>query len=97
MGIYGLVWSLAFVCGPSLGLLLFSASPLALWLACGILGLLAAGIVLADPQERASVSGLTEVAVRTRQPILISSPLVVEKQGGATSAQAQPAGMRQET
>src|SRR5262249_39477446 len=31
MGTYGLVWALAFVCGPSLGLLLFSYSSLVLW------------------------------------------------------------------
>jgi MFS family permease len=45
MGTYGLVWSVAFVCGPSLGLLLFSVSPVALWMACGALGLLAAAII----------------------------------------------------
>src|SRR5439155_8276896 len=47
LGTYGLVWSLAFVCGPSLGLLLFSASPMALWMTCGVLGIIAAGIILA--------------------------------------------------
>jgi len=51
MGTYGLMWSMAFVCGPSLGLLLFSASPLALWLSCGILGLLAAAIIRAEPVQ----------------------------------------------
>ncbi len=45
MGTYGLVWSIAFVCGPSLGLLLFSVSPGALWMTCGALGLLAAAII----------------------------------------------------
>ncbi len=45
MGTYGLVWSVAFVCGPSLGLLLFSVSPGALWMTCGALGLLAAAII----------------------------------------------------
>ena len=49
LGTYGLVWSLAFVCGPSLGLLLFSASPMALWMTCGVLGIIAAGIILAAP------------------------------------------------
>jgi MFS family permease len=38
MGTYGMVWSVAFICGPSLGMLLFSASPLALWCGCGLLG-----------------------------------------------------------
>jgi MFS family permease len=52
LGTYGLTWSLAFVCGPSLGLLVFSASPVTLWLSCGILGLVAAGTVLVDPRAR---------------------------------------------
>src|SRR5688572_369796 len=34
MGTYGLTWALAFVFGPWLGLLLFSASPLGLWMVC---------------------------------------------------------------
>jgi MFS family permease len=46
MGTYGLTWALAFVGGPTFGLLLFGVSPLALWLSCGALGLLAALIVL---------------------------------------------------
>jgi MFS family permease len=45
MGAYGLIWSIAFVCGPSLGLLLFSVSPPILWMTCGVLGLLAAAII----------------------------------------------------
>ena len=45
MGTYGLVGALAFVCGPSLGMLLFSASPALLWSACGVLGLVAARII----------------------------------------------------
>ncbi len=49
MGTYGLVWSLAFVVGPSLGLLVFSANPVVLWAACGGLGLIAARIILAEP------------------------------------------------
>ena len=51
MGTYGLVWSLAFIGGPSLGMLLFSASPPALWGVCGVLGMLAAGIILAEPRR----------------------------------------------
>jgi MFS family permease len=51
MGTYGLVWSLAFICGPSLGMWLFSASPLALWGTCGLLGMLAAGIILLEPRR----------------------------------------------
>ncbi len=51
MGTHGLVWAMAFVFGPALGLLLFSFSPLALWSSCGALGLLAAGIIIAEPPE----------------------------------------------
>jgi MFS family permease len=46
MGTYSLTWSLAFICGPSLGMMLFSLNPAALWLLCGMLGLVAAAIVL---------------------------------------------------
>ena len=52
MGTYGLVWALAFVGGPTLGMALFSASPPALWAACGLLGIVAAGIILAEPRGR---------------------------------------------
>jgi MFS family permease len=51
MGTYGLTWSLAFVFGPSLGLLLFSYSPQALWLSCGALGVLSACIILREPRR----------------------------------------------
>ena len=51
MGLYGLTWSIAFVCGPSLGLWLFSNSPIVLWSACGLLGILAAMIVSTRPDR----------------------------------------------
>ncbi len=63
MGTYGLVWSLAFVCGPSLGLLLYSVSPTAVWTLCGVLGLAAACIILAEPGSGAERS--TSAAVPT--------------------------------
>ncbi len=49
MGTYGMIWALAFVFGPSLGLFVFSHNPLILWSSCGLLGLLAAGIMSAGP------------------------------------------------
>ncbi len=64
MGTYGLVWSVAFICGPSLGMLLFSVSPLALWGACGLLGVLAAGIILAEPNRLPVLRGHSEPATR---------------------------------
>jgi MFS family permease len=52
MGAYGMVWAVAFVCGPSLGLILFSANHILLWALCGILGILAALIILAEPKPK---------------------------------------------
>jgi MFS family permease len=46
MGAYGMVWAVAFVFGPSLGMVLFEASPKALWFSCGLVGLLGAGLIL---------------------------------------------------
>jgi len=65
MGTYGMVWALAFVCGPSLGMLLFSASPTALWVTCGAMGILAAGIILAEAPHRRRRLGPTESSVKT--------------------------------
>ena len=48
MGTYGMIWALAFVAGPTLGLLLFGINPFALWVICGALGVLAAMIILRD-------------------------------------------------
>jgi MFS family permease len=60
MGTYGMIWAAAFVFGPSLGLLLFSANHIVLWLTCGALGLLAAGIILAEPDPRPGLSQRTK-------------------------------------
>jgi MFS family permease len=56
MGTYGMVWAAAFVFGPSLGLLLFSVNHTAVWLTCGTVGLLAAGIILAEPRSGANLA-----------------------------------------
>ena len=45
-GANGLVWALALVFGPSLGVVLYQYSPKGLWFGCGALGLLAALIIL---------------------------------------------------
>jgi predicted MFS family arabinose efflux permease len=47
MGTYGLVWAVAVVFGPSLGMTLFSLSPTVLWSGCAALGVLAAMIISA--------------------------------------------------
>jgi MFS family permease len=57
MGTYGMVWAVAFVCGPSIGMLVFSASPVLLWSLCGVLGLLAAGIISAEPGKQPLLAG----------------------------------------
>lgn len=44
--IWGMMWSAGLILGPTLGTAVFSWSPLALWLLCGTLGLLAALLVL---------------------------------------------------
>ena len=62
MGSYGMVWAAAFLCGPSLGLLFFSVSPMGLWLACGALGLLGAGLMLGEPGPRREVARLQATA-----------------------------------
>jgi MFS family permease len=67
MGAYGLVWALAFVLGPSLGLLMFATSPTGLWSACGALGLLAAATILAEKREQK-----TEDRGQTTEPRVFS-------------------------
>jgi predicted MFS family arabinose efflux permease len=66
MGANGMVWSLAFVCGPSLGMFLFSASRIALWVTCGALGVVAAAIILAEPRKRVALPGSKTVALAGR-------------------------------
>jgi MFS family permease len=68
MGTYGMVWSVAFICGPSLGMLLFSVSPLALWCGCGLLGLLAAGLILPEPRRLPALGEHQETTTRAPDP-----------------------------
>src|SRR5580765_2154570 len=51
MGTYGLVWSVASIFGPSLGMLLFSINHTALWLACAGLGIIASAIIFLGRRE----------------------------------------------
>lgn len=48
MGTYGMVWALAFVFGPSLGMMLFSVDSTLLWTACGFMGLIAAALISSE-------------------------------------------------
>ena len=68
MGTYGMVWSVAFICGPSLGMLLFSVSPLALWCGCGVLGLLAAGLILPEPRRLPTFGEHLSTSARALDP-----------------------------
>lgn len=45
MGLIGFAWAFALVCGPGLGMTLYTQHPVALWLGCGVLGALAALII----------------------------------------------------
>jgi MFS family permease len=46
-GAWGLTWGLAFVLAPGLGAAIFAWSSDALWLACGVLGVIAGALILA--------------------------------------------------
>jgi MFS family permease len=59
MGTYGLVWSVASIFGPSLGMFLFSVNHVALWLTCLVLGFVAAGAIFAGPQRAPATATIT--------------------------------------
>ncbi|HLH53660.1 MAG TPA: MFS transporter, partial [Verrucomicrobiae bacterium] len=46
MGIYGMVWATSFVFGPTLGTYLFAFNRTLLWAGCGLLGTMAAILIL---------------------------------------------------
>lgn len=52
MGTYGLVWSVASICGPSLGMFMFSVNHRVLWLICGCIGLTASAIIFSGNRQR---------------------------------------------
>jgi MFS family permease len=67
-GAWGLTWGLAFVFAPALGAAIFAWSPDGLWLTCGLLGLLAALLLLearSQPDRRPSAQ---PVALSPRSP-----------------------------
>jgi MFS family permease len=68
MGTYGMVWSVAFIFGPSLGMMLFAVSPLALWCGCGLLGLLAAGLILPEPRRFPGLAEHPKTATQAPDP-----------------------------
>lgn len=46
MGAWAMTWSVGLILGPALGTLIFQWSPLALWIVCGALGVVASVLVL---------------------------------------------------
>jgi len=64
MGVNGMTWALALITGPFLGMKLLAFSAGVLWCTCGVLGLLAAVIILApvNPVQPATVLGEGEKA-----------------------------------
>jgi MFS family permease len=54
MGAYGLVWSVASICGPAFGMTLFSMNHRALWILCAVLGLIASWIIFAGQRQTQS-------------------------------------------
>lgn len=75
MGTYGMVWSVAFIGGPSLGMLLFSVSPPALWYGCGVLGLLAAAVILREPRRVPALRERRGTNTRALEPEVSSCPV----------------------
>jgi MFS family permease len=66
MGTYGMVWAAAFVFGPTLGTYLFAFNRTALWLGCGVLGILAALLIsrpIGKPDETVSTPPASTEAV----------------------------------
>jgi MFS family permease len=72
-GLYELSWGIGGVAGPALGAVVFTASPSGLWLLCGILGVGAAGLVLAIP-KRVAVTEPT-ILLPSVEPTASSAPL----------------------
>jgi MFS family permease len=50
MGTYGMVWAVAFVFGPSLGMVAFSFNHFLLWALCGVVAAIGAAIILINPR-----------------------------------------------
>jgi len=67
MGAYALTWSAALVFAPQWGLRLFGVSPAALWLTCGAVAALAAGIIfpLARDSDKPANTAKSQVATAT--------------------------------
>jgi MFS family permease len=67
-GSWGLTWGLAFVFAPALGAAIFAWSPDGLWLACGLLGLVAALLLLDARPQRDRHASARPAALSPRSP-----------------------------
>lgn len=64
MGVNGLNWALALVIAPGLGLKLLAYNPALLWLGCGVLGVLAAGIIVMEIKPAAEPVELAQIETK---------------------------------
>lgn len=62
MGVYGFSWAIAIVCGPLIGMTLFSQNPVMLWVVCGALGIWAATIISLKPAARPAATASSTIA-----------------------------------
>ena len=67
-GAWGLTWGLAFVLAPGLGAAIYAWNPDGLWLTCGLLGLLAALLLLEQRPRRARRAFAPPVAPAPQSP-----------------------------
>ncbi|PWU18857.1 MAG: hypothetical protein C5B50_08005 [Verrucomicrobia bacterium] len=65
MGTWGLTGSLAFIFGPSLGMMLFAANPTVLWALCGVLGITAAIIISREWEIRNSGNTVRQGVIKS--------------------------------
>lgn len=54
MGVSGLTWALALIIGPAAGMKVFTICPMAYWIACAALGVLAAAVILCPARPAGS-------------------------------------------
>lgn len=55
-GVYGLTWSLALIIAPAAGMRMLAYNQALLWLSCGVLGLVAATIILIEVAQPAAIA-----------------------------------------
>jgi MFS family permease len=56
MGLLTVTWSFGMVFGPPIGTLLFAHNEIILWLSCGLLGIFAASLLMAQARRQTVTS-----------------------------------------